>query len=133
MFLRPTASARSTVVLMTAAYPHQVEIGKATISGLPSRPLNVNYPGMSESAPYLAIGRRLAALREGMSDMNQREWAEHHGFSPTRYNNWEKGVRRIMVDEAQMLCDRYGLTLDAIYRGRLEGLSEKMRKLLSST
>lgn len=61
--------------------------------------------------------------------MSQKDWAQKHGFSVTRYNNWETGARRIPVDEADKLCDRYGLTLDAIYRGRLDGLSEKARNV----
>ena len=78
--------------------------------------------------PYLDIGKRLEAIRLHFSGLNQRAWAEKHGFPQTRWNNWEKGVRRIPVDEAELLCQRYGLTLDAIYRGRLDGLSENARK-----
>ncbi len=79
---------------------------------------------------YIEIGRRLAAIRNAESTMNQKEWAEKHGFSPTQYNNWEKGVRRITVDEAERLCDLYGLKLDFIYRGNLSGLPENIRNCL---
>lgn len=86
---------------------------------------------MPESAfPFAAIGQRLEAVRRGLSDLTQREWAEKHGFSPSQYNNWATGARRIPVDEAARLCELYGLTLDAIYRGRVDGLSEKLRKIL---
>jgi transcriptional regulator with XRE-family HTH domain len=79
--------------------------------------------------PYADIGARLRQVRLGFSSMSQREWAEKHGFPATRYNNWETGARRIPVDEAERLCELYGLTLDAIYRGRLDGLSEYARKV----
>lgn len=82
---------------------------------------------------YRAIGARLAALRGAYSDLTQKDWAERHGFEPTQWNNWEKGVRRITVDAAQKLSDRYGLTLDWVYRGRFDGLSESARNTLSST
>lgn len=84
----------------------------------------------TDTQPYAEIGIRLKRLREGLSDMNQKEWAAKHGFNPTQYNNWEKGVRRITVDSAEVLCDRYSLTLDAIYRGKVLGLPETISKIL---
>lgn len=83
---------------------------------------------MSER-PYAEIGARLARVRQGFTNLNQKAWAERHGINPTQWNNWEKGVRRIPVDEAEKLCDRYGLTLDYLYRGRVDGLSESARKV----
>ncbi|MBU2952760.1 helix-turn-helix domain-containing protein, partial [Marinobacter sp. F3R08] len=64
------------------------------------------------------------------SSMSQKEWAEKHSFGTTQYNNWEKGTRRITVDEAERLCVLYGLTLDFIYRGNLSGISEKIKNSL---
>ena len=83
-----------------------------------------------DEKPYAPIGARLLAIRKAFSPMTQREWAEKHGFSPTRYNNWELGGRRIPVEEAEKLCDLYGLTLDFLYRGRRDGLSESASKRL---
>ena len=76
------------------------------------------------------IGKRLVSVRVGFSDLTQGAWATKHGFSPTQLNNWEKGNRRIPVDEAERLCDLYGLTLDWIYRGRRDALSETASKVL---
>lgn len=84
----------------------------------------------TDAPQFQAIGRRLAAIRQAESSMNQREWAEKHGFGITQYNNWEKGVRRISMDEAERLCELYGLSLDFIYRGRLNGLPENIRNSL---
>lgn len=81
--------------------------------------------------PFLEIGDRLKRLR--MADdpeASQKAWAEKNGFNATQYNNWEKGARRIPVDSAEVLCDRYGLTLDFVYRGRRDGLSEYARKMV---
>ena len=80
--------------------------------------------------PYSDIGARLELIRKGYSDLNQGAWAEKHNFNVTQYNNWEKGVRRIPVDAAERLCDRYGLTLDFIYRGRRDGLSSTALNVL---
>lgn len=84
---------------------------------------------MTKQPDFPEIAARLVKIREGFSDLNQKDWAAKHGFSHTQVNNWEKGVRRIPVDAAEKLCDIYGLTLDAIYRGRLDGLSEKALKV----
>ena len=77
---------------------------------------------------YTDVGNRLRTLRE-WHNMSQREWAEKHGFNPTQYNNWEKGARRIPLDHAESLCEVYGLTLDFVYRGRRDGLSDNSRKI----
>lgn len=126
------ASASCLGVIMTALYPHQVDYGNTTNGGLRFGPQFVNLLRMDKTLeqPFQAIGRRLAAIRQAESSMNQREWAEKHGFSVTQYNNWEKGVRRITVDEAERLCDLYGLKLDFIYRGNISGLPENIKNLL---
>lgn len=83
--------------------------------------------------PYTAIGARLKALREAFApDLSQGEWATRNEFPTTRYNNWEVGSRRIPFEAAEALADRYGLDLDWIYRGKLSGLDENARKVLSS-
>ncbi|KIC22488.1 helix-turn-helix domain-containing protein [Leisingera sp. ANG-Vp] len=83
----------------------------------------------TDDPEYAEIGARLKAIRVGFSDLKQAAWAEKHGFRQTQYNNWEKGVRRIPVEAAEVLCDRYGLTLDAIYRGRMDGISQQALKV----
>lgn len=115
---------------MKVLYPPTVDKSNTTISELRSEAHFVTCWGMGTDAqPYAEIGIRLAKLRTGLSDLSQKAWAEKHGFNPTQYNNWEKGVRRIPVDSAEVLCDRYSLTLDAIYRGKVLGLPEKLSNI----
>ena len=115
---------------MQAVYPHQVDDGKTTNSGLRDTVhFAIGAPMAPNDTPFEEIGRCLEAIRIGFSDMSQRAWTEKHGFNPTQYNNWAKGTRRINVDAAEHLCRVYGLTLDAIYRGRYDGLSEKVLKV----
>ena len=90
----------------------------------------VDKAGMMNRPDHTEIGKRLKAIRTGFSDLSQRSWAEKNGFSPTQYNNWENGVRRISVDAAEILADNYGVDLDFIFRGKLDGLSENARKVL---
>ncbi|ANP35953.1 MULTISPECIES: helix-turn-helix domain-containing protein [Rhodobacterales] len=80
---------------------------------------------------YPEIADRLVAIRKAFApDANQKEWATKHGFNATQVNNWEKGLRRIPVENAEKLCETYGVTLDFIYRGRRDGLSETASKVL---
>lgn len=83
-----------------------------------------------DTTEYREIGARLAALRQAVSNLNQKDWASKHGFNQTQYNNWEKGTRRIPVESAEKLAETYGLTLDWVYRGRRDGLPETLRNLL---
>lgn len=80
---------------------------------------------------YPDIAARLRSARKAFSEMNRKEWAEANGFNATQYTNWENGTRRVPIDSAAILCDRYGLTLDWIYRGRLDGLSSTARSTLN--
>lgn len=120
-------------LFMTELYPHNVDFARTTIRGLPINSQFVNHGAMSETnnpPQYRPIGVRLEAIRQAESNMSQKEWAEKHGFGVTQYNNWEKGVRRINVDEAERLCSLYEVSLDFIYRGKLSGVSENIKKLL---
>lgn len=85
---------------------------------------------MTDQPEFHEIGERLARIRRAFSDESQKAWAEKNRFNPTQYNNWEKGSRRIPVEHAMDLCTRYGVTLDFVYRGRSDGLSESLRKSL---
>ena len=85
---------------------------------------------MTNPPEFAEIGERLGRIRKVFSDESQKAWAEKNRFNTTQYNNWEKGNRRIPVERALELCERYGLTLDYIYRGRSDGLSDNLRKSL---
>lgn len=92
----------------------------------------MNVVAMSEPRKrYPDIGARLMALRLAFGgDLTQGEWADAHGFNRTQYSNWETGERRITVDYAEVLTDRYEVTLDWIYRNKMGGLSETSLKRL---
>jgi DNA-binding XRE family transcriptional regulator len=130
MFLRPTASANWGAVIMPPQYPQSVVQRKPTICELVNPPVcDDNWAMKNSDYEHAEVGERLRRIRQGFSDLTQKAWAEKNGFNSTQYNNWEKGVRRIPVEAAAKLCDLYGLTLDAIYRGRVDGVSENARKV----
>ncbi len=86
---------------------------------------------MADAPQFPEIGARLAALHLGFGpDLTQKEWAEKHGFNYSQWNNWQLGVRRITVEAAEKLAETYGLSLDWIYRGRRDGLSETASKVV---
>ncbi|RYH10425.1 helix-turn-helix domain-containing protein [Tropicimonas sp. IMCC6043] len=85
---------------------------------------------MPEENIHCVIGLRLVKVRQGFSDLDQKAWAEKQGFQRSQYGSWERGFRRIPIEAAERLCDSYGLTLDYIYRGRLDGLSEDARNAI---
>lgn len=131
MFLRPKVSASVAAVVMGSQYPHFVDPCNTTNGGLRNSSHFVNVSAMAKAEPdYPEIAARLVRIRKAFSDLSQKDWAEKHAFSQTQYNNWEKGSRRIPVDDAEKLCTLYGLTLDFIYRGRRDGLSESSAKVL---
>lgn len=132
MFFRPRASAKFCAgVFITPPYPHFVDHDKTTFCGLPKIVAGAKLQPMAQGeSEFPQIGARLTAIREAFSDLSQKAWAEKHNFQPTQWNNWEKGARRIPVESAERLCISYGLSLDFIYRGRRDGLSENASKLL---
>lgn len=79
---------------------------------------------MGTGGTFIEIGARLREVRELSGVETRKDWAAINGFNATQYTNWENGTRRIPVDAAERLCDRYGLTLDFIYRGRRNGLPQ---------
>ena len=115
---------------MRHAYSPHVNVGKSTNRDLRVEDdFTIGEP-MAEDPQYQDIGRRLRAVRTAFSTLGNKDWAEKHGFGNTQYHNWEKGERRITVDAALLLSETYGLSLDWIYRGRRDGLSDKASKVV---
>lgn len=67
------------------------------------------------------IGERLVRARLALG-LTQSELADAAGIGRNTYNQWERGKGRPGLGEALKLCDKFGLTLDWIYRGDPSGL-----------
>ncbi len=76
----------------------------------------------------LVVGRRLKLARMALGwAEKQGKFAQMAGISLTAYNQWESGENYPGVDNAIKLCDRHtGLTLDWIFRGKLEGMPSQL-------
>jgi len=62
------------------------------------------------------IGNRLELLRDA-HNLNQADIAKRLSITPQRWNQWESGKRLIDIQHAIKIADRFGASLDWIYRG----------------
>lgn len=85
---------------------------------------------LAMAKPYESIGKRLSQLRTAL-DVSQAELCREIKCSPTRWNNYELGDRRITLPIAMKLADEYGASLDWIYRGERGGLPLDLRSRLN--
>jgi DNA-binding XRE family transcriptional regulator len=86
---------------------------------LPHRQLSVssqNANGVDMPVTSKTIGRRLLRTRQALK-LSQAEFCRQIGVERNLYNPFEKGRRRITIDVAMKIRDRYGVTLDWIYAG----------------
>ena len=87
---------------------------------------------MTSDKKYTIIGERIKALREAkFADTSITDFAKIIGVKYTRYLNWESGLNRPLPDEAAVLCDKLGSTMDFIYRGKEDALPQSTIKALS--
>ena len=80
-----------------------------------------------------AVGRRLHTLRMALGYASkQGAFARVLGITQQAWNNYESGRRKISVDQALLVMDITGVTLDWIYCGHSAGvplaLSERIAK-----
>ena len=69
----------------------------------------------------IAVARRLWLTRKALG-VQQSAFCRLTGVSTTAWNNYERGIRRISIDEALKVCAHTGMTLDWIYGGIRQGL-----------
>lgn len=63
------------------------------------------------------IGQRLQRTRLALGYATQKAFADAGGFTPVRYNQWEKDAERPSLEGALQLCERFHLSLDWLYLG----------------
>lgn len=85
---------------------------------------NLKMCGMANTPPLddpKTIGARIALMRSALG-LTQAEACRMSGIEPNTWNQYEKGVNRISLDKAALLCDAFHVTLDWLYRGNASGL-----------
>lgn len=80
-------------------------------------------PPMAQTTEQIA--RRLTQLLEALK-INAAELCRQTGLSTNRWSQYETAERRITLDAALILCDRYGITLDWIYFGDISGMPQRL-------
>lgn len=75
-----------------------------------------------------AIGKRLKAIRLSNGFKVQSDFADALGIGHKAYNSWETGAQRPGLTQAFRLVDRFGVTLDFLYRGHLWTLPDPVKK-----
>jgi DNA-binding XRE family transcriptional regulator len=74
--------------------------------------------GMADQLKVVA--RRLVLTRKALGFDGwggQAEFCRQLGIETNVYNPFEKGTRKITLEIAEKICDRFGVSLDWIYRG----------------
>jgi DNA-binding XRE family transcriptional regulator len=92
-----------------------------------ARKLSIHEFMPRENAPARnrVIAERLVLAREAVG-LKQGHYAAMADISATAYNQWENAAQAPDVYYAIKLCDRHGLTLDWIYRGKFDGLPTRL-------
>lgn len=81
---------------------------------------------MTTDKPYSDIGARLRMIRLAYGRCRANAFAESFGWKYASYSAWETGYRRISLDAAIAIRDRFGPTLDFIYLGRSDTIPPAM-------
>lgn len=71
------------------------------------------------------VGRRLAALREYL-DILPAHFADSVAIDRTSYGRIERGEKPLKADMAYRIAERYGVSMDFLYRGRLTELPPRL-------
>jgi DNA-binding XRE family transcriptional regulator len=108
--------------------PERIDSGNPLILGL--SPTMLARPPSVTSKQAIAV--RLRQTREAL-ELDQAGICRLTGITPQAWNNYEKAVNRIALEQALMICQKTGVTLDWIYRGEAGALPYKIASKLPGT
>lgn len=82
---------------------------------------------MPPASPFdpAEVGRRLTALRQHYGK-TRGEFAASVEIDPTSYGRIEKGLKPLKADMAFRIAERWGVSMDFLYRGRLTELPSSL-------
>lgn len=84
--------------------------------------------------PYKDIGERLRLIEKAMqlsgADIARRTQGK---ITPSRWSEYKQGVRQITVENAIILRDLTGATLDYIYTGDISSLPVRLAEAIQNT
>jgi transcriptional regulator with XRE-family HTH domain len=83
-----------------------------------------------ETLDVESVALRLLASRVAL-ELTQTRLCKITGMTKQTWNNYERAYARISVNNAIVLCQAFGLTLDWVFRGTRAGLSRDIQKALA--
>lgn len=86
-------------------------------------------PMVSFNIDPVEVGRRLQRLREH-HNLSAGAFADSVGIDRSTYSKLEQGKRLIKADSAFAIAERWGVSMDFIYRGRLTELPHSLADAL---
>lgn len=96
---------------------------RANLSCEPSNPLIWQDTGVSKDPFRQIVGQRLRAVAAEFGYPTAGELAEFIGGQRAQVDTWYNGRALVGVPYASFLCERWGITLDWLYRGVPDGMN----------
>ncbi len=73
------------------------------------------------------VGRRLEALRHALN-LSRKDFSDSFGLDPSSYTKTAGGEKQLRSEAAYAIAERWGVTMDYLFRGRLAELPEHLRE-----
>jgi len=122
-FVPPRASMMSSSG-MRSLYFTDREVVKPHVLSSAFDPDMLALSGMSRTLDAIAF--RLLTLR-AWRDLSQKDFCAEIGVGTNHYSPFENAKRRIPLEIATKLVERYGVTLDWLYLGDMRGMTGQMQ------
>lgn len=90
-----------------------------------------NDPASDLPAAWIACGKRIAWLRRS-AGMSQSEMGRQLNIHQTAISRWEKGERLVPRDAAIAISNRFYVTTDFIFEGKIAGLRREWLEKLAT-
>jgi len=74
-----------------------------------------------------SVGLRLEAMRHAL-DLSRKDFAVSFGLDPSSYTKTVDGEKQLRSEAAYVIAERWGVSMDYIFRGRLTDLPEHLRE-----
>lgn len=97
-----------------------------------ANPRRVRDNGRMKPVDPDTLGGRLRAARLFLN-LTQDDFAASAGVKSNTYNQWETNKRKPEMEALIPLCEKWDLSLDYLFRGKLTLLSPQMRKAFSTS
>ena len=74
-----------------------------------------------------SVGSRLEALRLALG-LSRKAFSDSFGLDPSSYTKTVDGEKQLRSEAAYAIAERWGVTMDYLFRGRLSELPEHLRE-----